>query len=155
VGIRPSHKNRMAIVACRRRGCEVEGGARDPVHVAARFGLSPMQTSLLASSDSSRMMRCGQEERVPEFSMTSTLPQDIGSPGRRPPGEELGAAVTALRRGDPVLIRDDRLSVLAIAAELVTEEKLSRLRQASAASPRVVLTRRRAVALGLASREDL
>jgi GTP cyclohydrolase II len=54
-----------------------------------------------------------------------------------------------------VLIRDDRLNVLAVAAELVTEENLRRLRDASAGSPRVVLTRRRAVALGLAPREDL
>ena len=45
--------------------------------------------------------------------------------------------------------------MLVIAAELVTEENLRRLRQVSPTSPRVVLTRRRAVALGLAPREDL
>ena len=70
-------------------------------------------------------------------------------------GNQLGAAMTALRRGEPVLIRDDRLSVLAIAAEMVTEENLHRLRRVSSSSPRVVLTRRRAVAVGLASRADL
>ena len=41
-----------------------------------------------------------------------------------------------LRRGEPVLIRDDRLSVLAIAAELVTEENLRRLRQIAGSGAR-------------------
>src|SRR4029077_3647076 len=67
----------------------------------------------------------------------------------------LGQAITALRRGEPVLIRDDRISVLAVAAELVNEENLRRLREISRAPARVVLTRRRAVALGLAPREEL
>jgi GTP cyclohydrolase II len=67
----------------------------------------------------------------------------------------LGKAITALRRGEPVLIRDDQISLLAIAAELVTEEHLGRLRAISRGSARVVLTRRRAVALGLASRDNL
>jgi GTP cyclohydrolase II len=67
----------------------------------------------------------------------------------------LGEAITALRRAALVLIRDDRLNVLAIAAELVTEANLQRLREISAVAPRVVLTRRRAVALGLVPREDL
>ena len=74
---------------------------------------------------------------------------------RRHAGTDLGAAITALRRGDPVLIRDDKLNVLALAAELVTEAGLRWLREVSAAPPRVVLTRRRAVALGLAPRRDL
>jgi len=67
----------------------------------------------------------------------------------------LGQAITALRRGEPVLIRDDQISVLAVAAELVNEENLRRLREISRAPARVVLTRRRAVALGLAPREEL
>jgi GTP cyclohydrolase II len=54
-----------------------------------------------------------------------------------------------------VLIRDDQISVLAVAAELVTEDNLHRLREISRAPARVVLTRRRAVALGLASRAEL
>ena len=70
-------------------------------------------------------------------------------------GRTLGEAITALRRGEPVLIRDDEISVLAVAAELVTEENLQRLREISRAPARVVLTRRRAVALGLAPREEL
>ena len=70
-------------------------------------------------------------------------------------GRSLGAAITALRRGEPVLIRHEQISVLAIAAELVTEESLTRLREFSAAPMRVVLTRRRAVALGLAPRDEL
>jgi GTP cyclohydrolase II len=70
-------------------------------------------------------------------------------------GDTLCEAITALRRGEPVLICDDEISVLAVAAELVTEENLQRLRLLSHAPARVVLTRRRAVALGLAPREEL
>ena len=77
-------------------------------------------------------------------------------PAPRPStGRALGEAITALRRGEPVLIRDDEISVLAVAAELVTEENLRRLREMSRAPARVVLTRRRAVALGLAPRDEL
>jgi GTP cyclohydrolase II len=65
-------------------------------------------------------------------------------------GRSLGEAIAAFRRGEPVLIRDDQISVLAVAAELVTEDNLHRLREISRAPARVVLTRRRAVALGLA-----
>jgi GTP cyclohydrolase II len=70
-------------------------------------------------------------------------------------GPALANAVTALRRGEPVLIRDNQISVLAVAAELATEEHLRRLRVISQAPARIVLTRRRAVALGLAPRENL
>jgi len=70
-------------------------------------------------------------------------------------GHALANAVTALRRGEPVLIRDNQISVLAVAAELATEEHLRRLRAISQAPARIVLTRRRAVALGLAPRENL
>ena len=61
-------------------------------------------------------------------------------------GPALANAVTALRRGEPVLIRDNQISVLAVAAELATEEHLRRLRVISQAPARIVLTRRRAVA---------
>jgi hypothetical protein len=64
-------------------------------------------------------------------------------------GNALGQAITALRRGEPVLIRDNEISVLAVAAELVTEENLQRLRKISPGSVSVVLTRRRGVALRL------
>ena len=70
-------------------------------------------------------------------------------------GHALANAVTALRRGEPVLIRDNQISVLAVAAELATENHLRRLRAISQAPARIVLTRRRAVALGLAPRENL
>jgi hypothetical protein len=43
----------------------------------------------------------------------------------------LGEAVAALRRGEPVLIRDAEISVLTIAAELATEANLARLRAVS------------------------
>jgi len=72
-----------------------------------------------------------------------------------PAQPSLGDVTTALRRGAPVLIRDDEISVLAVAAELVSEENLQRLRRISQAPMRVVLTRRRAVALGLAPRDEL
>ena len=79
-----------------------------------------------------------------------------GSAGTEPStGRGLGEAIAAFRRGEPVLIRDDQISVLAVAAELVTEDNLHRLREISRAPARVVLTRRRAVALGLASRAEL
>jgi GTP cyclohydrolase II len=71
------------------------------------------------------------------------------------PRRALGQAITAFRRGDPVLICDEAISVLAVAAELATEENLALLRAVSRAPVRVVLTRRRAAALGLASRQDL
>jgi GTP cyclohydrolase II len=92
---------------------------------------------------------------VPEFKAISTPAQSGVSTISTSAGRDLGRAITALRRGDPVLIRDDKLSVLAISAELVSEQKLRSLREVSTTAPRVVLTRRRAVALGLARREDL
>ena len=92
---------------------------------------------------------------MPEFKAISTPANNGATAPAMPAGHSLGEAITALRRGDPVLIRDDRLSVLAVAAELVSDEKLGWLRQVSSTTPRIVLTRRRAVALGLARREDL
>src|SRR5438094_2574814 len=86
--------------------------------------------------------------------MTATTGSAIAGPQPNT-GRRLGEAIAALRRGEPVLIRDDQISVLAIAAELVTEDNLHRLREISRAPARVVLTRRRAVALGLASRAEL
>jgi GTP cyclohydrolase II len=79
------------------------------------------------------------------------------TPGQSRPRarSDLRAAISALRRADSVLIRDERLNVVAIAAELVTEDNLRRLRAVSTTPPRVVLTRRRAAALGLASRAEL
>jgi len=92
---------------------------------------------------------------VPEFRTISTPSHDGVPPAGPLASHNFGDAISALRRAEAVLIRDDRLNVLAVAAELVTEENLRRLREVSAGSPRVVLTRRRAVALGLAPREDL
>jgi GTP cyclohydrolase II len=66
----------------------------------------------------------------------------------------LAEAISALRRGEPVVIRDPQINVLAMAAELVTVENIQRMRAISQAPARVVLTRRRAVALGLAPREN-
>ena len=68
---------------------------------------------------------------------------------------DLRAAISAFRRAEAVLIRDERLNVVAIAAELVTEDNLRLLRTVSTTPPRVVLTRRRAATLGLASRAEL
>ena len=99
------------------------------------------------------MMGGGMEERVPEPRTAATARGNIAATRPRT-GRGLGEAITALRRGEPVLIRDDLISVLAVAAELVNEENLRRLREISCAPARVVLTRRRAVALGLAPREQ-
>jgi len=68
------------------------------------------------------------------------------------PVPTLDDAVTAFRRGQPVLLDG---SVVAIAAELATDENLRRLRQISARRLGVVLTGRRAVALGLAPRDSM
>src|SRR5215472_5162101 len=92
------------------------------------------------------MMRGDEEKKMLE-SRTS--------PSAQTSGDTLGDAVTAFRRGEPVLIGDDEISVLAVAAELVTEDNLQGLRRLSHAPARVVLTRRRAVALGLAPRDGL
>jgi GTP cyclohydrolase II len=66
--------------------------------------------------------------------------------------DALGAAITALRRGEPVLLRSAEGGAIAVAAELVSDASLRRLRSISAGPASVVLTRRRAVALGLVSR---
>jgi len=73
----------------------------------------------------------------------------------RPAGRALDAAIMALRRGEPVLLSGESEVVLALAAESVNEDNLRCLRDVSARPLRVVLTRRRAVALALARREDL
>ena len=86
-----------------------------------------------------------------------TIPTATGavSTARLGTGRALGEAITALRRGEPVLIRDHQVCALSVAAELVTEENLGRLRKISQGPASIVLTRRRAVALGLTSREEL
>src|SRR5438552_1739420 len=70
-------------------------------------------------------------------------------------GQAIDAALSALRRGEPVLLYGQGEAVLALAAEFVNEDNLQRLRQVSARPLRAVLTRRRAVALGLARRDAL
>jgi GTP cyclohydrolase II len=80
----------------------------------------------------------------------------ISSSRESPPvGRAIDAAITALRSGEPVLLSGASEAVLALAAESVDEDNLRRLRDVSARPLRVVLTRRRAAALGLARREDL
>jgi len=67
-------------------------------------------------------------------------------------GPRLDGAIIALRRGEPVLLDGDQ-PVLTLAAEFVDDDKLARLRAVTDQPLRMVLTRRRAVALGLAPRE--
>jgi amidase len=52
-----------------------------------------------------------------------TIPTATGGVSTVQPsaGRALGEAITALRRGEPVLIRDHRVGALAVAAEFVTE----------------------------------
>jgi GTP cyclohydrolase II len=71
----------------------------------------------------------------------------------RPAGHALDAAIVALRRGEAVLLCGREETVLALAAEFVDDGNLQRLRQVSARQLHLVLTRRRAVALGLALRD--
>ena len=86
-----------------------------------------------------------------------TIPTATGGvPTAQPSaGRALGEAITALRRGEPVLIRDHRVGALAVAAEFVTEGTLHRLREISQGPASLVITRRRAVALGLTPRAEL
>lgn len=79
----------------------------------------------------------------------------VVKPSRRSGGRALDDAIAAFRRGDAVLLSGENGAVLAIAAELVTEESLGRLRNMSSRRLSVVVTRRRAVALGLAPRSAL
>lgn len=86
-----------------------------------------------------------------------TVPTATGGVSTAQPsaGRALGEAITALRRGEPVLIRDHRVGALAVAAEFVTEGTLDRLKEISQGSASLVITRRRAVALGLTPRAEL
>ncbi|MBV8888194.1 MAG: GTP cyclohydrolase II [Alphaproteobacteria bacterium] len=80
-----------------------------------------------------------------------TTPSVSGAVGHRSPDR----AIIAFRRGEPVLLQDRDTAVLTLAAELVGDANLQRLRDAARGPLTVVLTRRRAVALGLAPRDEL
>jgi GTP cyclohydrolase II len=82
-------------------------------------------------------------------------PSADSAPSRQAGGRALDEAIIAFRRGDTVLLDGENGAVLAVAAELVTEESLARLRNMSSRRLSVVVTRRRAVALGLAPRAAL
>jgi GTP cyclohydrolase II len=101
------------------------------------------------------MIGGGKEKDVAERNLIPTAPHGGGAPPEPGAGRILGRAITALRRGEPVLIRAPEAAVLALAAELAREDNLRRLREVSAGPACVVLTRRRAVALGLAPRAEL
>jgi GTP cyclohydrolase II len=73
----------------------------------------------------------------------------------RPTGPALDKAIVALRRGEPVLLAGHDHAILVLAAEFVDENNLRRLHEVSSQPLRLVLTRRRAVALGLAGRDAL
>ena len=62
---------------------------------------------------------------------------------------QIDRAITDLRRGGVVLLRDGDIALLVEAAETVTAESLARLKRLSGGEPSLVLTRRRAAALGL------
>jgi GTP cyclohydrolase II len=79
------------------------------------------------------------------------LPQGSASVG--PAARVLDAAIVALRRGDPVLLAGRDQSMLALAAEFVDPDNLARLRAVAPRPLHIVLTRRRAVALGFARRD--
>jgi GTP cyclohydrolase II len=75
--------------------------------------------------------------------------------GGGPAARALDAAIVTLRRGEPVLLAGRHQTVLALAAEFVNDASLVRLRAVADRPLRMVLTRRRAVALGLARREAI
>jgi GTP cyclohydrolase II len=91
---------------------------------------------------------------VSEWSTPSQV--ESQPPRRGAAASSLDAAIVALRRGEPVLLTGARDgAVLVAAAELVSDDNLRQLREISTQLLRVALTRRRAVALGLALRDDL
>ena len=63
---------------------------------------------------------------------------------------QVDRAITDLRRGCPVLLRDGKTALLVQAAEAIAPESLERLRTLAGQPLSLVLTRRRAAALGLA-----
>ncbi|HEX6441274.1 MAG TPA: GTP cyclohydrolase II [Stellaceae bacterium] len=85
--------------------------------------------------------------------MVERLIASFGS--SRPTGPALDRAIVALRRGEPVLLAGHQDATLVLAAEFVDENNLRRLREVSPRPLRLVLTRRRAVALGLAGRDAM
>jgi GTP cyclohydrolase II len=63
---------------------------------------------------------------------------------------QVDRAITDLRRGLPVVLRDGKAALLVQAAEAIAPESLERLRRLSGQGLWLILTRRRAAALGLA-----
>jgi GTP cyclohydrolase II len=72
-----------------------------------------------------------------------------------PLGGPLDKATLCLRRGEVVFLDGEDDTFLALAAEFVDDDNLARLRAVSSRSLRIVLTRRRAVSLGVAPRNAL
>jgi len=66
------------------------------------------------------MMRGGKEKTVLESRIAAKAARSDAEASQPDIGTTLGEAISALRRGEPVLIRDDEISVLAVAAELAT-----------------------------------
>jgi len=85
--------------------------------------------------------------------VVDTLVSDPGGIG--PVGAALDKATLSLRRGEAVLLNGEEGALLALAAEFVHDANLVSLHAVSARPLRIVLTRRRAVSLGLAPRDDL
>jgi GTP cyclohydrolase II len=77
------------------------------------------------------------------------------SAGLSPLGAALDKATIWFRRGEAVLLDGGDDAVLALAAEFVNDTNLARLQAVSNRPLRIVLTRRRAVSLGLATRDEL
>lgn len=102
------------------------------------------------------MMPCAAREKTTQVDAISADGAAGAEAARQALGRALGEAIFALRRGEPVLIRDKEKGkdwgVLALAAEIAGDDDIARLRAMSSGPAFVVLTRRRAVALGLAAR---
>jgi GTP cyclohydrolase II len=69
------------------------------------------------------------------------------------PARGLDAAIVSLRRGEPVLLTERQHAMLVLAAEFVDPDNLARLRAVADRPLYIVLTRRRAIALGFARRD--
>ncbi|HEV2302057.1 MAG TPA: GTP cyclohydrolase II [Stellaceae bacterium] len=101
-------------------------------------------------------MASAPREKTTQVDTISADATEGAKAARQALGRALGEAIFALRRGEPVLIRDNEKgkdwAVLALAAEIAGDDDIARLRAMSSGPAFVVLTRRRAVALGLAAR---
>ena len=128
----------------------------DPSRSCKATGNGPLRFGSVRRTDmrrrgwrAGRRRLCYDGGRQRGESLVDRLTASLTPNGR--PGRMLDVAIVALRRGEPVLLTGGDGAVLALAAEFVDDGNLARLRAVADRPLRMVVTRRRAVALGLAA----